>query len=127
MQPLGGVQRDLCVLVCLYSYELSLCHRLVCSHMVGSKEISMSKFDCILMYCLCVIGWFAATRWGTKRSLCRKFACILMYSPCVIGWFEVTRWVKRSLCRKFVCILMYCLCVIGWFEVTRWGQEISMS
>ena len=58
----------------------------------------MSKFACILMYCLCVIGWFAATRWCPKRSIMSKFACILMYCLCVIGWLAATRWgPKRSL------------------------------
>ena len=68
----------------------------------------MSKFACILMYCLCVIGWFAVTRWGPEISR-SKFACILMYCLCVIGWFAATRWgPKRSQCPSlpvFLCIV----------------------
>ena len=37
----------------------------------------MSKFACILMSCLCVICWFAATRWGPKRSLCLSLPVFL--------------------------------------------------
>ena len=55
-----------------------------------------------------------------------KFACILMYSLCVIGWFEVTRWGQEISRSKFACILMYSLCVIGWFAATRWGPERSL-
>ena len=38
----------------------------------------MSKVACILMYSRCVIGWFAATRWGPEISR-SKFACLLVF------------------------------------------------
>ena len=70
----------------------------------------MSKFACIRMYYLCVINWFAATRWGPEISM-SKFACIRMYYLCVIGWFAATRWGVQvclysyvlSLCHRLVC------------------------
>ena len=72
----------------------------------------VSKFACIRMYYLCVIGWFAATSGGPEISR-SKFACIRMYYLCVIGWFAATRWCpKRSLGLSlpvFLCIVFVSL------------------